>query len=163
VDATTIPEPDPGPPRAPRPERELYRRRQRRRGIIAWSVAAFVLVLVGLLVSFGRIEKHTSTTRVVSSFSYEMTSVQYEALHKGQGHALVLRDLGSTGMQETEGAEIGLPQLFPAPPSASVCSYWKLSDAPDHLVRLCFSKPRDVLLQKTVEALDGGDAPTTLV
>jgi hypothetical protein len=142
---------------------ELYRRRQRRRAIIAWSVFAFVLVVVGLVVAFGDGDESSSPTPVVSRFSYEMTSVQYEALHKGQGHALVLKDLGSSGMQESEGAEIGLPQLFPAPPSASVCSYWKLSDAPDHLVRLCFSELQDVLLQKTVRAIGGNGAPTTLV
>jgi hypothetical protein len=142
---------------------ELYRRRQRRRAIIAWSVFAFVLVIVGLAVSFGDVEDGSSPTPVVSSFSYEMTSGQYEGLRKGQGHALVLRELGSTGMQEKEGAEIGLPQLFPAAPSGSVCSYWKLSDAPDHLVRLCFSELQDVLEQKTVRALGGDAAPTTLV
>ncbi len=144
-------------------DRDLYRRRQRRRAIIAWSVAGLLVVAIGLTVAFGREEVKTSPLPNVSLFSQEMSSSQYDQIHKGQGEQAVIDQLGSVGMQEAEAEETGLSRLFPAPPRASICSFWKLSDAPDHLVRLCFSDPQGVLLEKSVRAPDEGDgAETTL-
>jgi hypothetical protein len=162
VDATTIPEPAPGAPQAPRPDRELYRRRQRRRAIIAWSTCFLVVALVVLGVVFGGDERHSTTTTLVNLFSWEMSSSQYEQIHKGQGESLVLSRLGSTGVQENEIRESELLHLFPPAPHGSTCSFWKLSDAPDHLVRLCFSDPQGVLLQKVVRAPSESGAETTL-
>jgi hypothetical protein len=52
--------------------------------------------------------------------------------------------------------------MFPPPPNDSTCDFWTLSDAPDHLVRLCFSNPAGVLLQKSVRAPGESGAETTL-
>jgi hypothetical protein len=145
-------------------DRDLYRRRQRRRAIIAWSVLGLVVVAVGLTVAFG--DEGTSAsdstdTSLVHLFSAEMTSAEYDQIHPGQSESSVLDRLGSTGLQESE-AEPELLALFPPRPSSSTCSYWTLSDAPGHHVRLCFSDPQGVLKQKTVRAPGEGGAETTL-
>jgi hypothetical protein len=144
-------------------DRDLYRRRQRRRAIIAWSVAIFVVAAVALVAIFGDSDGGSSTAAPqVHLFSSEMTSDQYEGIHKGESMSKVLIRLHSVGLQEdqVEGSE--LPGLFPVRPEDSTCSYWTLSDAPGHLVRLCFSDPEGVLLEKSVAVSGGNSAPQTL-
>jgi hypothetical protein len=145
-------------------DRDLYRRRQRRRAIIAWSSVGLVTVLVGLVAIFGGNEGHQSTTagRPFQLFSSEMTSQQFEAIHKGESESQVLLALQSVGLQESQVESSELSILFPARPQHSNCSYWTLSDAPGHLVRLCFSDPEGVLVQKSVAVSGGESAPKTL-
>ena len=147
----------------PSVDRDLYRRRQRRRAIIGWGVLGVVVVLVGLAIVLGGGESSSGSgdSGEVDVFSYEMSSSQYDQIHKGQEESLVLTRLGNVGLQEDEATE-ALTQMFPAQPSGSTCSYWRLSDAPEHLVRLCFSDPQGVLVQKTVRAPGEGGAETTL-
>lgn len=143
-------------------DRELYRRRQRRRALIGWATFGLLVAAIALAAIFGGEEQQTSTTQV-DLFSSRMTSEQYEGIHKGQAESQVLNRIGSVGLREDEIEGSSLIGLFPARPDHSTCSYWTLSDAPDHLVRLCFSDPQGVLLQKSVAAGGGGDsAPTTL-
>jgi hypothetical protein len=145
-------------------DRDLYRRRQRRRAIIAWSVLGLVVVLVGLGIAFGdegSSRSDPAEAALVQLFSSEMTSAQYDQIHQGQSESLVLDRLGNTGLQENE-AEPELLSLFPPRPSGSTCAFWTLSDAPGHHVRLCFSDPQGVLEQKTVRAPGEGGAETTL-
>jgi hypothetical protein len=145
------------------PGMDLYRRRQRRRALIAWSVAGLLVVAVGLTVAFGREEVRSSPPPDVGLFAAEMSSSQYDQIHRGQGEQLVLDRLGNVGVQEAEAQALGISQLFPAPPHGSNCAFWKLSDAPEHQVRLCFSDPQGLLVQKSVRAPgEGGAAPTTL-
>lgn len=143
-------------------DRELYRRRQRRRAIIAWSVAGLVVALFAVAVIFGEESEHSRPAPAVDVFSSEMTSEQYEAIHKGEGESRVLQGLQNVGLQEDQVEGSQLPALFPPPPAHSVCSYWTLSDAPEHVVRLCFSDPQGVLLQKAVVAPGEEAAPATL-
>jgi hypothetical protein len=146
-------------------DRDLYRRRQRRRAIIAWSVLGLVVVAVGLGIAFGDEGSQQDSTEasLVKLFSWEMSSDQYQQIHKGQSESRILDQLHTVGLQEDEIEESDLLSLFPPAPSSSTCSYWKLSDAPDHLVRLCFSDPQGVLLQKSVRAPgESGGAETTL-
>jgi hypothetical protein len=157
VDATTIPESTPGVAAAPDPARRLYRRRQRRRAIIGWTVGGLVVALFVLGAIFGGEEGHPTTA------SFEMTAGQYAALHRGEVESVVFERLGGSGLREDEVEGSELLGLFPARPRGSVCSYWTLSDAPGHLVRLCFGDERDVLLQKSVAAEGDDAAPKTLV
>jgi hypothetical protein len=145
-------------------DRELYRRRQRRRAIIAWSVAGLVVAAVALGLVFGTTEERhtTSVPHSFHLFASEMTFDQFEAIHKGESESKVLLRLHSVGLQEDEVQSSELPSLFPARPPGSTCSYWTLSDAPGHLVRLCFSDPEGVLLQKSVAVSGGAQAPKTL-
>jgi hypothetical protein len=165
VDATTIPEPAAGPPPERARAHSLYRRRQRRRAIIAWSVAGLVVVAIGLVVAFGgeAEDEQVTLTSVPGLFVSEMSSSQYELIQKGQDESTVLGEIGVPGEQESEVEDPEILQLFPPQPTGSACSFWKLSDAPEHLVRLCFSEPQRVLLQKTVAALGEDAAPQTLV
>jgi hypothetical protein len=164
VDATPIPEPAPGPPRHPGPDRERYRRRQRRRAFIAWTVLGMIVVIVGLAVTIG--DTNSSSTEVTTSlaglFPAEMSSSQYERIHKGQGESEVLQEVAVPGEAESEVAEAELLQLFPPAPSGTTCRYWALSDAPGHLVRLCFSESEHALEQKSVAAKGEDEAPMTL-
>jgi hypothetical protein len=141
--------------------RELYRRRQRRRAVIAWATLGVVAALIGLGIAFGG-EEDPGSLPQIHLFTWEMSSVQYKQIHKGEDELTVLKQLGSTGIHEDEVEEVGLLHLFPPPPSGSTCNFWKLSDAPDHLVRLCFSEGEGVLLQKAVRAPGEGGAETTL-
>jgi hypothetical protein len=141
----------------------LYRRRQRRRAVIAWGTLGVVIALVVVGIVFGGDGEDSTTTPLVNLFSSEMTSSQYEQLHKGEGESLVVSRLGSSGLEEEEIQESDLLRMFPPPPNDSSCNFWTLSDAPDHLVRLCFSDPEGVLLQKAVRAPGESGAETTLV
>jgi hypothetical protein len=145
-------------------DRDLYRRRQRRRAIIAWSVAGLVIAAIGLGIAFGSTESDQSTTvdSSIQLFSSAMTAEQFEAIHKGESESQVLLRLQSVGLQESQVESSQLPSLFPVRPQHSTCSYWTLSDAPGHLVRLCFSDPEGVLLQKAVAVSGGAQAPKTL-
>ncbi|MBS1883045.1 MAG: hypothetical protein JSS97_08830 [Actinobacteria bacterium] len=141
-------------------DRDLYRRRQRRRAIIAWSVTGLLVVGVALGVIFGggHRESMSIDEGAVSIFGAEMSSQQYEALHKGESQTAVLKELHDVGLQEDQVEEKKLLGLFPPRPDHSTCSYWTLSDAPGHLVRLCFSDPEGVLVQKAVAA-EGESTP----
>lgn len=166
VDATPIPEPAPGPPPERARAHELYRRRQRRRAIIAWSAVPLLLVVaIGLGIAFGgkREEEQPTLTSIPGLFVSEMSSSQYEQIQKGQDESTVLGEIGVPGEQEGEIEDRSILQLFPPQPTGSACSFWKLSDAPEHLVRLCFSEPGRVLLQKSVAAQGEDAAPRTLV
>jgi len=140
---------------------ELYRRRQRRRAIIAWGTLGVIGALIVLGIVFGGEDKRSDPGPTIHLFTYEMSSTQYKQLHKGQGELAVLKQLGSTGLHEDEVEEDDV-DLFPPPPAGASCNFWKLSDAPDHLVRLCFSESQGVLLQKAVRAPGEGGAETIL-
>ena len=138
-----------------------YRRRQRRRAIIAWGTFAVIAVLVGLGIAFGGDENDPDHGPTIHLFTYEMSSDQYKQLHKGEGELAVLKQLGSTGLHEDEVEEDSV-RLFPPPPTGTNCNFWRLSDAPAHIVRLCFSESQGALVQKTVRAPGEGAAETTL-
>jgi hypothetical protein len=148
----------------PDQDRALYRRRQRRRAFIGWSVLGLIVVLVGLAIAFGEdgSSDNSGEAQVASLFSWEMTFDQYQQIHKGEEESLVLNRLGNVGLQEDQVEGSDVLTLFPQRPSDSSCSYWKLTEAPDHLIRLCFSDPHGVLLQKMVRAPGEGGAETTL-
>jgi hypothetical protein len=143
------------------PTTELYRRRQQRRAVIAWATLGIIAALVVLGIVFGGDENSGSGARL-RIFSWEMSSAQYKQLHKGEGELAVMKELGSTGIHEDEVEEVDVLHLFPPPPTGSTCNFWKLSDAPDHLVRLCFSESEGVLVEKAVRAPGEGGAQTTL-
>jgi hypothetical protein len=144
-------------------DRDLYRRRQRRRAIIAWSSVGVVIAVVGLVAIFGGDAKDsTAPTPSLHLFSTEMTSRQFEAIHQGESESKVLLRLQSVGLQEDQVESSELPGLFPVRPRHSICSYWSLSDAPGHLVRLCFSDPQGVLVEKSLVLSGGESAPKTL-
>jgi hypothetical protein len=142
--------------------REEYRRKQRLRAIIAWSVAALLLVFVGLAIASGGHDHTETSTTFVNIFPSEMSSSQYEELHKGQGEAQVLQTIGNPGLEEDEVEAVDLLRFFPPRPAGSFCNFWKLSDAPEHLARLCFSEAGELLTQKAVRAPNESEAETTL-
>jgi len=163
VEATPIPEAAPGPPQGPRGDRERYRRRQRRRGIVAWSAFALVAVFVVLFVIGAAVgDNHSGSTVDATSltglFPAEMSSTQYEHIHKGESESEVLQEVAVPGEVETEVADAELLQLFPPAPSGTNCRFWALSDAPCHLVRLCFGDGH-ALEQKSVAAQGEDEAP----
>jgi hypothetical protein len=141
-------------------DRELYRRRQRRRAIIGWSTLGLIVAIVALAVIGGAHGRRSDSGLP----AFEMTSRQYVAIHKGETEASIEAALGGTGLREAQLNGTHLLSLFPTRPPGSTCSYWTLSDAPGHLVRLCFGDPASVLLQKAVAAQgEGEQAPKTLV
>jgi hypothetical protein len=139
-----------------------YKRRQRRRAVIAWGTFALILVLIGLGIAFGGDDKKSDPVPRVHLFTYEMSSLQYKHLHKGEGKLDVLKEIGSVGLGEDEVDEVTVLRLFPPPPTDTSCNFWKLSDAPDHLVRLCFGGGGGSLVEKSVRAPGEGGAESTL-
>lgn len=130
--------------------------------MIAWGTLGAIIGLVVIGIVFGGDDDNSDSGRTIHLFTWEMSSAQYEQLHKGEGEPAVLKQLGSTGIHEDEVEQVDLLHLFPPPPPGATCNFWKLSDAPDHLVRLCFSESHGVLLQKAVRAPDESEAETTL-
>jgi hypothetical protein len=139
-----------------------YKRSQRRRAIIAWGTLGVIVGLILLGIALGGSDKNNDQGRTIHLFTYEMSSSQYDQLHKGEGELAVLKEVGSTGLQEDEVEQVELLRLFPSPPGGATCNFWKLSDAPDHLVRLCFDESAGTLIQKAVRAPGEGAPESTL-
>ena len=146
----------------PDPARERYLRRQRRRALIAWSVLGLVVVGVGLAIAFSDSGGESSeVTSVAGLLPAEMTASAYTAIHKGQSEAEVLGLIGVPGQSESE-IEPEYLQLLPSSPSGTSCEFWRISEAPNHLVRLCFGGTPASLQQKVVAAKGEDRAPQTL-
>jgi hypothetical protein len=143
---------------------ELYRRRQRRRAVIGWTIGLVVVAFAALAVILGNVDEESGRSEgpTIGIFNAEMTSDQYAALREGEEEKVVDKLVGSVGMSDEEVKE-ELLELFPKRPAESNCAYWYLSDAPEHLVRLCFSSTRGVLLQKSVAAQGEDAVPKTFV
>jgi hypothetical protein len=152
MSATTMP--DPG--------RDRYRRGQRRRARIAWAVLGLLVVGIGLAIAFGGNDGESSgATSEPGLLPAEMSASAYTAIHKGQSEAEVLGLIGVPGQQESE-VETELLQLLPSSPAGTNCEFWRISEAPNHLVRLCFGGTPASLEQKSVAAKGEEAAPQTL-
>jgi hypothetical protein len=152
MDATTMP--DPG--------RDRYRRGQRRRARIAWAVLGLLVVGIGLAIAFGGNDGESSdATSVAGLLPAEMSASAYTEIHKGQTEVEVLGLIGVPGQQESE-VETELLQLLPSSPEGTSCEFWRISEAPNHLVRLCFGGTPASLKQKSVAAKGENQAPQTL-
>ena len=148
----------------PDPARERYRRGQRRRALIAWSVLGLVVAGIGLAIAFAGTEEEGSgseVTSVAGLLPAEMSASAYTAIHKGQTEVEVLGLIGVPGQQESE-VEPDLLQLLPSSPSGTSCEFWRIAEAPNHLVRLCFGGTPASLEQKSVAAKGENAAPQTL-
>ncbi len=142
---------------------ELYRRRQRRRALIGWTALIVVVALVVAGIVFGSDESHPGGgNEAVGIFTASMTSNEYDSLREGEEKAIIIGRLGNVGMSADEVQE-ELLALFPVRPGGSNCAYWFLSDAPEHVVRLCFDDERGVLVQKSVAAQGEEAVPRTPV
>jgi hypothetical protein len=150
MDATTMPD----------PARERYRRGQRRRALIAWSVLGLVIAGVGLAIAFGDSGESSDGT-VAGLLPAEMTADAYSAIHKGQSEVEVLGLIGVPGQSEAE-IEPEYLQLLPSSPSGTSCEFWRISEAPNHVVRLCFGGTPASLEQKSVAAKGEDAAPQSL-
>lgn len=146
----------------PDPGRERYRRVQRRRARIAWSVLGLIVVGVGLAIAFGGSGgENSDETSVAGLLPAEMSASAYTAIHKGQSEAEVLGLIGVPGQSESE-IEPEYLQLLPSSPAGASCEFWRISEAPNHVVRLCFGGTPVSLEQKSVAAKGEDAAPQTL-
>ncbi len=146
----------------PDPGRDRYRRGQRRRARIAWAVLGLLVVGIGLAIAFGGNDGESSDpTSVTGLLPAEMSASAYTAIHKGQSETEVLGLIGVPGQQESE-VEVELLQLLPSSPDGTSCEFWRISEAPNHLVRLCFGGTPASLEQKSVAAKGEQAAPQTL-
>ena len=148
----------------PDPGRERYQRGQRRRALIAWSVLGLVVAGIGLAIAFGSTDGEGSGVEVTSVAGLppaEMSASAYSAIHNGQTEVEVLSLVGVAGQQESE-IEPDLLQLLPSSPAGTNCEFWRISEAPNHLVRLCFGGSPASLEQKSVAAKGENAATQTL-
>ena len=152
MSATTMP--DPG--------RDRYRRGQRRRARIAWGVLGLLVVGIGVAIAFGGNDGESSGgDSVMGLLPAEMSASAYTEIHKGQSEAEVLGLIGVPGQQESE-VETELLQLLPSSPAGTSCEFWRITEAPNHLVRLCFGGTPASLEQKSVAAKGENAAPQSL-
>jgi hypothetical protein len=114
----------------------VYRRRQRRRAIIAWSTGAVAVLFFILATILGAAEKRIEPESP-NPFGYAMTSGQYDGLRHGLSLGAFLDQLEKTGLPEnhTKGRYI---QLFPPHNDEVHCSYWEISDELEEVARICF-------------------------
>jgi hypothetical protein len=125
---------------------DRYRRQQRRRAAIAWTVAALCVGLFVLAALVGGDEDQGGHERP-SPFGYSMTTRQYVALRPGLEVQHFVNRLEQTGLPEnlTKGRYV---RLFPPHGDAVTCSYWEIADHPELVARVCFSSPEGRLVQK---------------
>jgi hypothetical protein len=139
---------------------EQYRRTQRRRAWIGWVGGLLVVALfVAAGIAGGGGSRHHGGSEGV--FGYHLTSHQYAHLKLGEEESTVVDRLGKVGLPEnlTEPDYIG---LFPPHEEDVSCSYWEISDAAATVVRLCFSSPAAVLVQKLERNVSGGGGGSTV-
>lgn len=115
----------------------VYRRRQRRRAIIAWSTGTAALVLFVLAAVLGSVAERQSEPLPQDPFGYAMSSEQYDGLRYGLSLGAFLDQLEQTGLPEdrTKGR---YRELFPPHTDEVRCSYWEISDELEEVARVCF-------------------------
>jgi hypothetical protein len=115
----------------------VYKRRQRRRAIVAWGTGVVSVGLLVLAVLLGSATEHESRTEHQNPFGYEMTSEQFDELDYGLSLGAFLDRLEMTGLPEdrTKGR---YTQLFPPHTDEVRCSFWEISDELEAVARVCF-------------------------
>ena len=115
----------------------VYRRRQRRRAIIAWSTGGVCVLLFALAALLGAAAEHEAEPEAQDPFGYSMSSEQFDELDNGLSLGAFLDQLEMTGLPEdrTKGRYV---QLFPPHTDEVRCSYWEISDELEQVARVCF-------------------------
>jgi hypothetical protein len=126
---------------------DRYRRQQRRRGVIAWSVAGLFMGLFALVVIGASGEKDQGGHERPNPFGYSMSSRQYAALRSGLDEQRFVNRLEQTGLPENLTKERYV-RLFPPHGDAVTCSYWEIADHRGVVARVCFSSSEGRLVQK---------------
>jgi hypothetical protein len=123
-----------------------YRRQQRRRAIVGWGFG--ILIVAGTIaagVFGGNGEHHGSQPNDYTA--YDMTQNQYEGLQEGLEQQAFVNRLQKVGLPENL-APVHYVSLFPPVTEGVECSFWKISDIPEHIARICFSDPQGRLVEK---------------
>jgi hypothetical protein len=76
-----------------------------------------------------------------------MTQNQYEGLHEGLEQQTFVNRLQKVGLPENL-APAHYVALFPPVEEGVECSFWQISDVPEHIARICFSDPQGKLVEK---------------
>jgi hypothetical protein len=124
-----------------------YRRQQRRRALIGWGFG--LLIVAGTIAAgvFGG-EGDQHGTQVNDFTAYDMTQNQYDGLQRGLEEQVFVNQLQKVGLPENL-APAHYVQLFPPHAEDVQCSFWKISDVPEHIARICFSDPEGKLVLKS--------------
>jgi hypothetical protein len=125
---------------------ERYRRRQRRRALVGWSVGLLSVALIVVAVGLSADEtRHHRAFEV--PYGEVMTSRDYAEISTGEEDAVVLERLDESGRPERL-TEPYVLALFPPREEGVYCTYWEFSDKPRIFARLCFSTSNGELVQK---------------
>ncbi|MBA3866834.1 MAG: hypothetical protein H0X42_10915 [Solirubrobacterales bacterium] len=123
-----------------------YRRQQRRRAIVAWVTLALFVAAIGLSIAFAPDERDHGH-EPPNPFGDSMTSAQYRGLEPGLEQQAFVDRLEQTGLPENLTQQLYV-ELFPPHSEDVLCSFWEISDRPEHVARVCFSDPEGRLVQK---------------
>jgi hypothetical protein len=124
-----------------------YRRQQRRRALIGWGFGVLIVagtIAAGVLGSSGS-SHHESGPGDFTA--HDMTQDQYENLNPGLEQQAFVNRLQKVGLPENLAPSHWIA-LFPPVVEGVECSFWAISDVPEHIARVCFSDPQGKLVEK---------------
>jgi hypothetical protein len=133
------------------PDRPRIRRQQRRRAIVGWGFGVLIVagtIAAGVFGGNGESGGDGATPSPTSFTAYDMTQHQYDGLAHGLEEQVFVDRLQKVGLPENL-TPAHYVNLFPPHAEDVQCSYWKISDVPEHIARICFSSPGAQLVQKS--------------
>jgi hypothetical protein len=128
------------------PHSDTFKRQQRRRAIVAWTVAGIFVALIAVGAIFGDEGKDGGHEHPIP-FGYAMTAAQYAGLEPGLDESDFVNRLEQTGLPEHL-TSTSYVVLFPPHSEDVHCSFWEISDRPELVARICFSDPEARLVEK---------------
>jgi hypothetical protein len=129
-----------------------YKRQQRRRAMIAWGFGGLFLIFVALSIIFPA-NHHSEESEPTGTFSYTMSSDEYESVEPGIDKEEFFERVESAGLPEDHVA-LGYTRLFPPPEDGISCNFWEISDSLEEVARICFDDDDGHLVQKLEHGLD---------
>ena len=125
-------------------------RRQHRRALVGWGFGVLIVVgtiAAGVFGGSGEGGGGTPAPTATEFTAYDMTQHQYDSLDHGLEEGVFVDRLQKVGLPENL-APSHYVKLFSPHAEDVNCSFWKISDVPEHVARICFSSPGGKLVQK---------------
>jgi hypothetical protein len=133
------------------PDHRQIRRQQRRRALVGWGFGVVIVagtIAAGVFGGGGESGGGGPAPNPTDFTAYDMTQHQYDGLDHGLEEQVFVDRLQKVGLPENL-APPHYVKLFPPHSEDVQCSFWKISDVPEHIARICFSSPAGRLVEKS--------------